>query len=138
GQRQRLLRGPPPRGHLVVILIVDDNPTNVRLLQLVLRSEGWSMRVAYDATEAMFALRERLPRLILMDLQLPGVDGLSLTLALKADERYRAIPIVAVTSYAMKGDEERAREAGCDGYVTKPIDTRTLPALIRGFLERHD
>jgi two-component system cell cycle response regulator len=121
-----------------VILIVDDNPTNVRLLQLVLRSEGWSMRVAYDATEAMFALRERLPRLILMDLQLPGVDGLSLTLALKADERYRAIPIVAVTSYAMKGDEERAREAGCDGYVTKPIDTRTLPALIRGFLERHD
>jgi CheY-like chemotaxis protein len=117
-----------------LILIVDDNPTNVKLLQLVLRGEGWDLRVAHNAYEALEALSQLLPLLILMDLQLPGVDGLTLTRQLKDDARYASVPIIAVTSYAMKGDEERAREAGCDGYVTKPIDTRALPGIIRGFL----
>jgi CheY-like chemotaxis protein len=116
------------------VLVVDDNPTNVKLLQLVLRAEGYEMHVAHDADEAWAVLARTVPRIILMDLQLPGVDGLTLTSLLKADPRYRDIPIVAVTSYAMKGDEERARAAGCDGYVTKPIDTRALPGVIRGHL----
>jgi len=116
------------------VLVVDDNPTNVKLLQLVLRNEGYDMHVAHDADEAWAALSVCVPRIILMDLQLPGVDGLTLTSLLKADPRYRHVPIVAVTSYAMKGDEERARAAGCDGYVTKPIDTRTLPGVIRSHL----
>ena len=117
-----------------MILIVDDNPTNVKLLQLVLRNEGWQLQVAYNAHEAAEKLEHATPAIILMDLQLPGIDGLTLTRQLKADVRYKHIPIVAVTSYAMKGDEERARAAGCDGYVTKPIDTRSLADVIRGFL----
>lgn len=119
-----------------MILVVDDNPMNVKLLQLVMRGEGWPIRVAHNAMEALAELAKSCPRLILMDLQLPDVDGLTLTRMLKADARYQAIPIVAVTSYAMKGDEERAREAGCDGYVTKPIDTRALPDVVRVFLSR--
>ncbi len=116
------------------ILVVDDNPTNVKLLQLVLHGEGYELDIAHNADETLRALDARLPRVILMDLQLPGVDGLTLTRKLKADARFKDIPIVAVTSYAMKGDEQRARAAGCDGYVTKPIDTRALPGVIRGFL----
>jgi CheY-like chemotaxis protein len=118
-----------------VILIVDDNHTNVKLLQLALRAEGWEHHVAHNAYEAMEVLERVTPALILMDLQLPGVDGLTLTRQLKEDARYRAIPIVAVTSYAMKGDEDRARAAGCDGYITKPVDTRALPDVIRAFLK---
>jgi CheY-like chemotaxis protein len=72
--------------------------------------------------------------LILMDIQLPGIDGLELTRRLKKDSRYRKIVIIALTAYAMKGDEEKARAAGCDGYITKPIDTRTLPAVIAQYL----
>lgn len=119
-----------------MILIIDDNPINVKLLQLVMRAEPWPMRVAHNAEQAMLELVKKTPRLILMDLQLPDVDGLTLTRMLKSDERFKSIPIVAVTSYAMKGDEERAREAGCDGYVTKPIDTRALPDVVRAFVER--
>ena len=119
-----------------MILIVDDNPTNVKLLQLVLRGEGWDMHVAHDADEALEVMEREVPALILMDLQLPGVDGLTLTRQIKDDARLAHVPVIAVTSYAMKGDEERARAAGCDGYVTKPIDTRALPSLIRTFLAR--
>jgi len=82
----------------------------------------------------MAVLRDFRPHLILMDLQMPGVNGFDLTRRLKGDPATRDIVIVALTAYAMKGDEERAREAGCDGYVAKPIDTRTLPAVIAGHL----
>jgi len=114
------------------ILIVDDNPINLKLLRLTLEVEGYGVRTAVDAEQALATLATFHPRLILMDLQLPGMDGLDLTRRLKASG-CNAI-IVAVTAYAMKGDDERARLAGCDGYITKPIDTRTLGAVIEHYL----
>jgi CheY-like chemotaxis protein len=116
------------------ILIVDDNEVNLRLAQWLLASEGFTVRVANDAEEAFGVLREFRPRLILMDLQMPGMDGLTATRKLKADPETRDILVIALTAFAMSGDRERALEAGCEGYVTKPIDTRTLPGLIAGYL----
>ncbi len=116
------------------ILIVDDNPLNMKLVNVLLSGEGYQVRTAKDAAEALAVLRECRPQLILMDIQLPGIDGLELTRRLKADPATRGIAIVGLTAYAMKGDEERIRAAGCDGYIPKPIDTRTLPGLIRGYL----
>ena len=116
------------------ILIVDDNPANAALLAFLLEKNGYQTRTACDAKEALDILRQFVPRLIMMDLQLPGMDGLTLTRKLKADPATRDILIIALTAYAMKGDDERARAAGCDGYVSKPIDTRTLPGVVAGFL----
>jgi CheY-like chemotaxis protein len=116
------------------ILIVDDNPANLKLARVVLSAEGYDVRTAGDAEEALNALQSFHPRLILMDLQMPGMDGFELTRRLKADPATRGIVILALTAYAMKGDEERAREAGCDGYVAKPIDTRSLPGVVAGHL----
>lgn len=112
------------------ILIVDDNPTNLKLVAYLVRANGYEVETAGDAEQAVAAIAANRPALILMDLQLPGVDGLELTRRLKADPATRDIKIVAVTAYAMKGDQEKAIAAGCDAYVTKPIDTRGLPALI--------
>lgn len=116
------------------ILIVDDNDVNLRLAQWLLTSEGFSVRTAVDAEDAFQVLESFRPRLILMDLQMPGMDGLTATRKLKADPATREIIVIALTAFAMSGDRERALEAGCQGYVTKPIDTRTLPALIAGYL----
>jgi CheY-like chemotaxis protein len=109
------------------VLVVDDNPVNLKLACFVLERSGYRVRSAANAEEALAAIAELKPRLVLMDIQLPGMDGLELTRRLKADPATRDIAIVAVTSYAMKGDEEKARLAGCDGYISKPIDTRALP-----------
>ena len=119
------------------ILVVDDNPTNLKLAALVLESEGHTVLCAHDAQEALAILQQTHPDLILMDIQMPGMDGLTLTRRLKADPAYRRIPIVAFTSFAMKGDEQKALEAGCDGYITKPIDTRVLPVQVADIMERH-
>ena len=116
------------------ILIVDDNPQNLKLARLLLKGEGYDARTAPDAEHAMLLLEEFSPRLILMDIQLPGMDGLELTRRLKASEATRRIVIVALTAYAMRGDEERARAAGCDGYIAKPIDVHTLPHAVAGYL----
>jgi CheY-like chemotaxis protein len=116
------------------ILVVDDNPTNLKLLELTLRAAGHAVRLAHDATHAEALINDTVPELILMDLQLPGVDGLTLTRKLKSASRTQHVPIIAVTSYAMDGDAARAHAAGCDGYVCKPIDTRALPALLGGFI----
>ena len=118
------------------ILIVDDNAANLRLIAFVLENRGFRVRTASDATGAMAAIGESLPRLILMDVQLPGMDGLTLTRRLKADAATRGIIIVAVTAYAMKGDEDKATAAGCDGYITKPIDTRALGDQVAALLSR--
>jgi CheY-like chemotaxis protein len=116
------------------ILIVDDNLTNLKLASDVLVSEGFTVERAQDAEEACMLLGQRLPDLILMDLALPGMDGLTLTRLLKAESRFAGVPIVALTASAMRGDEERALAAGCAGYITKPINTRTLARQIREVL----
>lgn len=118
------------------VLIVDDNRINLELAQAILENAGHDVRVAADADEALTAITAERPGLILMDVQLPGVDGLTLTRRLKADPATHGIPIVALTAYAMKGDAEKAREAGCDGYISKPIEVRTLPKIVEGFLAR--
>ena len=112
------------------ILIVDDNPTNLKLVAYLVRAHDYDVHTATNAEAALERIRAHRPRLILMDLQLPGVDGLELTRRLKTDPETREIVIVAVTAYARKGDQEKAMAAGCDDYVTKPIDTRKLPSLI--------
>jgi CheY-like chemotaxis protein len=120
--------------HEDTILIVDDNPLNLKLARLLLRSEGYDVHTAADAEEAQVKLQTLHPRLILMDVQLPGMDGLELTRRLKADPATQDIIILALTAYAMKGDEERIRDAGCDGYIPKPIDTRLLPTTVASYL----
>ena len=119
------------------ILIVDDNPANLKLARVVLAGEGYDVHTAVDAGDAL-AMLERIPppQLILMDLQMPGMDGLELTRRLKKNHALARTVIVALTAYAMKGDEGKALEAGCDGYVSKPIDTRTIGATIAAYLER--
>ena len=118
------------------ILIVDDNPANATLISYLLTKKGYEVRTAADALEAVVAVGDFRPRLIMMDVQLPGMDGLELTRRLKADPHTRHIVIVALTAYAMKGDKERAHEAGCDGYLSKPIDTRTLPGTVAEYLKK--
>lgn len=112
------------------ILVVDDNPINLKLIRVLLTGEGYEVRAALDAEEAAVILQSFRPLLILMDLQLPGMDGYEFTRRLKAEPETRDIVIFAVTSYAMKGDEQRALDAGCDGYISKPIDTEALPRII--------
>jgi two-component system, cell cycle response regulator DivK len=116
------------------VLIIDDNPINLKLASDVLEIQGFTVLRAQDADEAQAILRAEIPDLILMDIALPGMDGLTLTRLLKADARLQRIPIVALTASAMKGDEERALAAGCAGYITKPIQTRSFAQQIRAFL----
>jgi two-component system cell cycle response regulator len=117
------------------ILVVDDNPTNLKLICDVLESEDYQVFMAIDAEEAWQIIEHTPPDLLLLDIALPGMDGLTFTRKLRADEKTHDLLIVAVTAFAMKGDEEKAREAGCDGYITKPINTRTLGAQVAAFLE---
>lgn len=118
-----------------LILVVDDNPVNLKLARALLNRKGYQVYTAGDADETLAVLRDVHPRLILMDIQLPDIDGLTLTRRLKADAETRDIVIVALTAYAMKGDEQKAREAGCDGYISKPIETRTFVNILARFLE---
>jgi len=117
-----------------VILVVDDNSTNLKLVSELLQFEDYTVLKAVDAEDAQVVLTDTLPDLILMDIALPGIDGLTLTRRLKRDPRTHNIRIVALTAFAMMGDAQTAFDAGCDGYITKPIDTRKLPGLVRGFL----
>jgi len=113
------------------VLIVDDNPVNLKLVRAVLAADGYDIRTAADGAEAWTVLEKFRPRLILMDVQLPGADGFELTRRLKLDPATRDIIVLAITAYAMPGDEEKAYTAGCSGYLTKPVDTRTLPATVK-------
>ena len=117
------------------VLVVEDNPANQMLTCSVLQRDGFDTDVADSSVEALKLIDERRPDLILMDLQLPGMDGLTLTRTLKAMPAMAAVPIVAVTAHAMVGVRERALDAGCAGYISKPIDTRTLGAQVRAFLK---
>ena len=118
------------------ILIVDDNVINLKLLRVLLAAEGYEVRTAAAAEQALTVLEELHPDLILMDIQLPGIDGLELTRRLKSDPTTKDIIILGLTAYAMKGDEARVLAAGCDGYIAKPIDTRTLPNVIAQSLKK--
>lgn len=116
------------------ILVVDDNPANLKLVRVALTVAGYVVHTASDAESALKLLQHLRPRLVLMDIQLPGMDGLSLARRLKADPGFARIPIVALTAYAMKGDDEKALASGCVGYITKPIDTRTFAERIAAFI----
>lgn len=118
------------------VLVVDDNATNLKLVRVLLTSEGYDVRSARDADEALATLVDFRPCVILMDVQLPGVDGLTLTRRLKTESATRHILVVAMTAYAMKGDREKALAAGCDAYIPKPIDTRALPRALADLLRR--
>jgi len=117
-----------------LILLVEDNETNQMLAMTVLQRDGYRVEVAGSSEEAALRLAAARPDLILMDLQLPGQDGLSLTRALKEDPATTSIPIVAMTAHAMLGDADEALAAGCAGYIVKPIDTRVLGDQVRRYL----
>lgn len=117
------------------ILVVEDNPSNMKLVKAILLSEGYEVHLAEDAEVAQIKLATLHPQLILMDIQLPGMDGLTLTRLLKADPHTRDILIVALTAYAMKGDQQKALDAGCDAYIAKPIDRLSFLGSIRQYLD---
>jgi CheY-like chemotaxis protein len=117
-----------------MILIVEDNEANRLLAGAVLEREGYRVEMAGNAEEALQKLATGSPDLILMDVQMPGMDGLTLTRRLKGDARTADIPVVALTALAMMGDRERTLEAGCSGYISKPINTRTFAAEVSKFL----
>jgi len=119
------------RGH---ILIVDDNPIDLKLAAELLEVHGFEVDRAADAEEAQRMLAHMIPDLILTDIALPGMDGLTFTRKLKADGRLRHVPVVALTAFAMRGDEDRAAEAGCRGYIVKPIDIPHFPGRIAEIL----
>jgi two-component system, cell cycle response regulator DivK len=119
-----------------VILIVDDVPVNLRLVGAVLRREGYAVATATDGEQALQMLRTLDPDLILSDIQMPVVDGFELMRRVKQDARLRHIPVVALTALGFKMGEEQALQAGFDGYLTKPIDTRTMGLRIRQYLDR--
>jgi len=120
------------------ILVVDDNPSNLKLFTYLLALPGYEVTTARNAEEALQVLARVKPALILMDLQLPDMDGLTLTRRLKAEPELRGTAIVAVTASAMKGDEERARLAGVDGYMTKPLEKQAFRAMVERYLKREE
>lgn len=118
------------------ILIVEDNPLNLELVTDILEANGYRVCQANNGKDAIVQVESEMPDLVLMDIQLPGLDGLTVTGILKDNPKTAGIPIIALTAHAMRGDEEKAHQAGCDGYISKPIDTRALPQTIRQFLDK--
>ncbi len=112
------------------VLIIEDNAANMTLATFLLQSAGHSVLTASDAETGLTLTRAEQPDMVLMDIQLPGMDGLEATALLKSDAATRSIPVVALTALAMKGDEERIRAAGCDGYIAKPLAYRDFLATI--------
>jgi two-component system cell cycle response regulator DivK len=121
---------------LASILYIEDDPLNRILIHRVLNAEGYDVTFAENAAEAIAHLEKKAYNLILMDINLPDIDGYSLTTRLRQMPEYKATPIVAMTANVMKGDRERSLESGCDGYIQKPIDVDSLPDQIKVFLKR--
>lgn len=117
------------------VMVVEDNEKNRKLIRVVLKAKGYNVIEATTGEEALSLLKEQRPDIILMDIQLPGIDGLTLIRQIKADVDKKDIPIIAVTAHAMKGDEQKILETGCDAYMSKPIDTRELPLTIEKYLK---
>ena len=121
-------------GNAKTVLIVEDNELNMKLFHDLLDAHGYSILQTKDGMEALDIAREHHPDLILMDIQLPEVSGLEVTKWLKDDPELKAIPVIAVTAFAMKGDEERIREGGCEAYLSKPISVAKFIETVRHFL----
>jgi two-component system cell cycle response regulator DivK len=130
------MSGAPGSSDMAKVLVVEDNPANMTLAVFLLQSVGHTVIRATDAEAGLTLARDDQPALILMDIQLPGMDGLEATVLLKGAQATRAIPVIALTALAMKGDEERIRAAGCDGYIAKPMGYREFLAAIATQLAR--
>lgn len=117
-----------------IVLYVEDNPDNRLLVRRILQADGFDVLEASSAAEALELLNRQTPDLILMDINMPDLDGYTLTTRLKQDPDFNRVPIVALTANVMKGDRERSLEAGCDGYIQKPIDVDRLPSQVSSFL----
>lgn len=120
---------------MLKILIVEDNPANMRLIRMVLRNKGYSLLEATDGEEALAVAMEEPPDLIVMDIQLPKMDGLEVTRRLRQVPRFRQVPIIALTASSMEGDRDKIIAAGCDEYISKPVDTRRFPLLVAKMLQ---
>lgn len=118
------------------ILIVEDNKLNLELAQDLLEVSGYQVLAAVDAEQGLILAREEAPDIVLMDISLPGMDGLEATRRLKADQDTRNIPVICLTAHAMQGDMEKADQAGAEGYITKPIDTRKFTDQIASYIKR--
>lgn len=118
------------------ILVVEDNPANMRVIGMVLRSRGYILLEATDGEEALVVAREGQPDLIVMDIQLPKMDGLEVTRRLRQTPQFKKTPIIALTASAMEGDRDKIIAAGCDEYVSKPVNTRRFPELVAEMLKR--
>jgi CheY-like chemotaxis protein len=116
------------------ILIIEDHPLNMELIADLLETHGYVVLQAEDAESGIALAKEERPAIVLMDVGLPGMDGLTATSILKAEAATKEIPVIALTAHAMKEDEEKALAAGCDGYIRKPVDTRTLPEMVARFV----
>ena len=112
------------------ILIVEDNQTNAQLLKDVLVIKCYEVNIVTNGDDALASIEKSKPDLVLMDVQLPGMDGYEITRIMRKNPQTKELPIIAVTAYALKGDREKAMEAGCDGYMSKPINTRELPKMV--------
>jgi two-component system cell cycle response regulator DivK len=121
---------------MATVLVVEDNPANMTLATFLLKSAGYGVLSATDAEAGLALARDAQPDLVLMDIQLPGMDGLQATAVLKANAATRDIPVIALTALAMKGDEERIRAAGCDGYIAKPLAYREFLATVAARLAK--
>ncbi len=119
------------------VLYVEDNVDNRILVRRILQAEGYTVLEAGNAAETLRVLQGQRPDLILVDINMPEVDGYTLTSHLKADPELAAVPVIAITANVMRGDRERTLAAGCDGYIQKPIDVDYLPRQIARFLQRH-
>jgi two-component system cell cycle response regulator DivK len=127
-------RSPRSGGQRKTVLIVEDNELNMKLFNDLLDAHGYETLQARSGTEALKIAREHAPSLILMDIQLPEVSGLEVMKWLKDDDRLRTIPVIAVTAFAMKGDEERIRQGGCEAYISKPITIGPFIDAVRRFI----
>jgi two-component system cell cycle response regulator DivK len=119
-----------------IILYVEDNPENRLLIRRILGAEGYTVHDAYSATKAIELLQSLQPDLILMDINMPEMDGYTLTAKIRSLPRMGSVPIVALTANVMKGDRERSLQAGCDGYIQKPIDIDTISSQVEHFMKR--
>lgn len=118
------------------VMVVEDNEKNRKLVRVVLKAKGYNIIEAATGEEALNLLKNQKPDIILMDIQLPDIDGLTLIKQIKASVITKDIPIIAVTAYAMKGDEQKILDTGCDAYVSKPINTQELPRIVEKYIKK--